>query len=184
MHWSSFLVGAVVGWLVEFLLGRQRRMAEESLLLAKMRGVQEDLEGCRARAMEQGLEIERLNAALAARASAGSPEVGADASVTRAPEMAIELTPPEAQPVEPDDLALLEGIGPKVNELLNEGGVSTFAQLAATDVERLRSILSSGGSRFRVIDPRSWPEQALLARDGKWDELKAFQGTLKGGRAV
>ena len=29
----------------------------------------------------------------------------------------------------------------------------------------------------------SWPEQAQLASDGKWDELKELQDKLDGGRA-
>ena len=67
-----------------------------------------------------------------------------DASAIRAPETGIALTPPEAQSGEPDDLTLIEGIGPKINALLNQNGVYTFAQLAATSVERLRSILELG----------------------------------------
>lgn len=81
-----------------------------------------------------------------------------------------------------DDLTLIEGVGPKINQLLNQAGIQTFSQLAATDVERLRQILDDADLRF--IDPASWPEQAQLAAQGKMAELEAMQARLKGGREV
>lgn len=32
-------------------------------------------------------------------------------------------------------------------------------------------------------DPTTWPDQAALARDGKWDELKKWQDELNKGKA-
>ena len=32
--------------------------------------------------------------------------------------------------------------------------------------------------------PDTWPQQAQLATDGKWDELKVLQDKLDGGRVV
>lgn len=80
----------------------------------------------------------------------------------------------------PDDLRRIEGIGPKISSLLQEAGVSTFAQLAATGITDLKGILSAAGMRF--ANPGTWPEQAQLAADEKWDELAALQDELKGGR--
>ncbi len=84
--------------------------------------------------------------------------------------------------IEPEDLKLIEGIGPKIEQLLYEAGIQTYAQLAATEPERLREILRNAGPRFRLADPATWPEQAKLAAEGKWDELRALQASLKGGR--
>ncbi len=84
---------------------------------------------------------------------------------------------------DPDNLTKIEGIGPKINELMNGGGIYTFAQLAAASVDRLKEILDGGGSRFQMHDPTTWPQQAAFARDGKWDELQAWQDALDGGRA-
>lgn len=93
------------------------------------------------------------------------------------------IIPGEMLPVlVPDDLKLIEGIGPKIDALLKDAGISTFAQLAATDVSRLREILGDG--RFRIADPTTWPEQAGLAAAGKMDELKALQDRLSAGRKV
>ncbi len=88
----------------------------------------------------------------------------------------------EEAPASPDDLTRIEGIGPKISGLLHEAGITTFAQLAATDVETLRQILVRAGRRFAMASPETWPEQAELAAKGAWDALKALQDQLKGGR--
>ncbi len=89
----------------------------------------------------------------------------------------------EETPSQPDDLKVIEGIGPKIERLLHDAGILTYAQLASTDVERLREILTEA-KLINIADPTTWPEQAALAAAGKWEELKALQGTLKGGRRV
>lgn len=82
-----------------------------------------------------------------------------------------------------DDLKLIEGIGPKIADLLINAGIVTFADLAATSAERVKEILNEAGPRYAIHDPSTWAEQAELARDGKWDELKELQDKLNGGRA-
>lgn len=82
-----------------------------------------------------------------------------------------------------DDLKVIEGVGPKIAELLNEAGISTWAQLAMTSPYRLREILDAGGSQFNIHDPETWPRQAGLAADEKWDELQKLQDELDGGKA-
>ena len=83
-----------------------------------------------------------------------------------------------------DDLKIIEGVGPKIETLLNLGGIFTFDQLINTKPTRLVEILQNGGSRFQMHDPTTWIEQARLARDHKWDELQIFQDKLDGGRVV
>ncbi len=79
-----------------------------------------------------------------------------------------------------DDLVIIEGIGPKVADLLKQNGIRTFAQLAATPVPALQKILLDNGLRF--MKPESWPEQGRLAAAGMMDELKAMQDKLVAGR--
>ncbi len=83
---------------------------------------------------------------------------------------------------ENDDLTVVEGIGPKIQELLNQFGIHSYQQLAETDVNRLKEILASGGSQLAMHDPGTWPAQANLAANDQWDNLKAIQGFLKGGK--
>lgn len=82
-----------------------------------------------------------------------------------------------------DDLKKIEGIGPKIAELLNAAGVHTYADLAETSVDKIKEVLEEAGSRYKMHDPTTWPEQAKMAADGNWDELKTLQDNLKGGKA-
>jgi predicted flap endonuclease-1-like 5' DNA nuclease len=71
-----------------------------------------------------------------------------------------------------DDLKLIEGIGPKIEELLNQADICTFEDLAATPITRLRALLDAGGNRFQTHNPETWAQQATLAADGNWESLK------------
>ena len=81
-----------------------------------------------------------------------------------------------------DDLKIVEGIGPKIEELLKAEGINTWEDLANTSVERLKDILQKGGDRFKMHEPTTWPDQAKLAHDGKWKDLAEYQDFLIGGR--
>ena len=93
-----------------------------------------------------------------------------------------EETPVAAAPAKKDDLKKVEGIGPKIESLLNDAGIYTFAQLSETDPDKIREILDAAGPRYRIHDPATWPKQAGLAAEGRWDELKQLQDELNGGK--
>ncbi len=127
----------------------------------------------------------------AAKAVAAAPVVAA-ATMT-APKVAdMEMSfdasafddaPAAAKAVKADDLKKIEGIGPKIADLLIADGIVTFADLAAAPVERVQSILDAAGPRYKIHNPTTWSKQAQLAADGKWDELKTLQDELNGGKA-
>lgn len=81
-----------------------------------------------------------------------------------------------------DDLKIVEGIGPKIAELFHKEGIKTWKQLADASIDRLREILDAAGPNFQIHDPGTWPAQARLADQGKWEELKKLQDDLKGGK--
>lgn len=85
-------------------------------------------------------------------------------------------------PVQRDDLKRIEGVGPKIEKMLNDDLIYTWAELAAAPMDRLKGILRKGGDRYKMHDPTSWPDQAKLAAQGRWKELEEFQETLLGGR--
>ncbi len=87
----------------------------------------------------------------------------------------------ETEVAEADDLKKIEGIGPKIAEIFNESGINTYAELADASEEKLKEILADAGSRYASKNPSTWPQQAKLAADGNWDELKELQDHLKGG---
>ena len=80
-----------------------------------------------------------------------------------------------------DYLQIVEGIGPKIEGLLKDAGIGDWAALGGTSVDRVKEILDAAGSRYRLADPTSWPRQAQLAAEGKWDELIEYQKFLDGG---
>ncbi len=79
-----------------------------------------------------------------------------------------------------DDLKKIEGIGPKIEKTFNEAGITTFAQLAKSTPAELKKIMSSVAT-LKSKEPKTWPKQAQMAADGKWDELKVWQDELMGG---
>jgi nucleoid DNA-binding protein len=81
--------------------------------------------------------------------------------------------------VKKDDLAIIEGIGPKIAAALNKAGIKTFKQLGDANVAKLKEILAD--AKFPA-DPATWAEQSKLAAAGKMDELKKLQDALQGGR--
>jgi len=84
--------------------------------------------------------------------------------------------------IQKDKLRIVEGIGPKIEGLLNDRGIYTFQQLAGTPLETLQKILTNAGPRYRIHDPGTWSKQAAMAATGKTDELKEWQKVLKGGK--
>lgn len=81
-----------------------------------------------------------------------------------------------------DDLTVIEGVGPKIAEVLAAAGIGSFAALAEATPESIREILDNAGSQFNAHDPGTWGQQATLASEGKWDELKKWQDELNGGK--
>jgi predicted flap endonuclease-1-like 5' DNA nuclease len=81
----------------------------------------------------------------------------------------------------PEDLKIVEGIGPKIESLLKEGGINNWDDLATTLVARLYEILDAAGENYRLAKPATWPRQAALAAEGRWDELKEYQKFLDKG---
>jgi len=77
-----------------------------------------------------------------------------------------------------DDLKKIEGIGPKIASTLNEAGFNTYADVAKAKSEDLSKAIE-GVRGNHVTD--TWPQQAQLAADGNWDELKELQDRLDGG---
>ncbi|MEZ5446191.1 MAG: hypothetical protein R3F45_10490 [Gammaproteobacteria bacterium] len=83
-----------------------------------------------------------------------------------------------------DDLTVVEGIGPKIAEVLRARGIATFAQLAAATPEGLEGILDAAGPNFKLAQPQTWPEQAAMAARNRWADLKAYQDRLTAGRST
>lgn len=104
--------------------------------------------------------------------------------VAAAPEEVIAESKPKTKKAakEGDDLKIIEGIGPKIEEILHAKGITTFAQVVETPADAIREILAEAGPKFAIHDPSTWGEQAELLRDGKMEEFEKLAEELKGGK--
>ncbi|GAB5551003.1 MAG: hypothetical protein Sapg2KO_05940 [Saprospiraceae bacterium] len=92
----------------------------------------------------------------------------------------IEL--PNGKKIKQDDLKVVEGIGPKIEGLLQEAGIATWNDLATAATEKVQEVLDAAGPRYRMHNPATWSKQAQLCVDAKWAELVEYQDHLKGGK--
>jgi predicted flap endonuclease-1-like 5' DNA nuclease len=84
--------------------------------------------------------------------------------------------------VKNNDLKIIEGIGPKIEELFHSAGIHTWLNLSETSIDKCNQILKEGGDRFAIHNPSTWPKQASMAAQGLWAELKQWQDSLDGGK--
>jgi predicted flap endonuclease-1-like 5' DNA nuclease len=168
MQWLYFLAGILVGvvaeWLIDLFYWRKKRVKwaeKEAGLRAEVVTAQAETEAVRAEAETVRVEAESLRSELVV-------------SEDRAVKLAMAAEPR-------DDLTVIEGIGPKIADLLDGHDIRTFAVLAGTTVEHLREILNAGGASFRLADPTTWPRQARLAANRDWERLQQLKQQLAGG---
>lgn len=80
------------------------------------------------------------------------------------------------------DFTKIEGIGPKISEILTNAGFSSYEELASAKKKDIVAVLTSAGKRYQMHDPTTWPKQSKLMAEGKEKALKKLQAELKGGR--
>ena len=85
-----------------------------------------------------------------------------------------------ARTLDRDDLTLVEGIDPRIEQQLRTYGIDTHARLAVTPIEELRKILDHDGT-FKLANPGTWARQAALVVRGDWAELRRWQDVLIAG---
>ena len=206
---GSFLLGWLLHWL---LFGRSKQLeidrltTENGRLNGKLEGldaeisslkykleqadenvniVKRDLYKCESDKVVLQTKLDKL------AAGGGEPQDSADTSSTEA--LGVMSRGATSEPVEigalpygkifaSDNLQIIEGIGPKIEQLLKDAGFDTWAALSGCKVDALQKVLDDAGSRYRMHNPKSWPEQAQLANDGKWEELVKYQKFLDSGR--
>ncbi len=188
-----FLLGLLLGWIIWF---KYKARTEENLVkIDGMRNhiadLERDLDDCWRKSVEtrgkladleeklhndQDVEgdmdrdIQRASDENENQLSGQAPEIHARSSGA---EVYHELSK--------DNLQIIDGIGPKMESVLKENGISNWQALANQTQEDLNSILLSYGHKYQMIDPSSWSKQATLAKDGQWDELIRLQKGFTAG---
>ena len=77
-----------------------------------------------------------------------------------------------------DNLKKIEGIGPKIEEVLNAAGFTRYEDIQNSNRDALKEVLNAAGSRYKMHEPKSWPAQAELAAKGAWDDLSKLQNEI------
>lgn len=202
----AVVLGIVIGWLLRSVaakrqVSRAKAQHVETAEVERLRGRVANLEPVVA-------ERDRLKVELAAARDTPAPATppGSAAGFAGVAAAEPDVEPGSVIPDEPssalaapdvaagaeilgrtvalDDLRLIEGIGPKIEDLCHGIGIRTWFDLSTTEASLLRTMLADAGSRFRSHDPATWPEQAGLLAAGRWQDFKALTDDLSGGRAV
>ena len=179
------LVGLICA-LLGYLLGRL--LERKSKANVKLRS---DLDACR----KENEQQKSLNNSLKSEVDAWSKKFDllqsdSGADITKSGAHLAETIPFDTvlaanalgKKVVKDDLKIVEGIGPKIEELFHNAGIKTWKDLAETTVEKCQQILNDAGNRYKMHQPESWPNQSEMAYLGKWNELKEWQDSVIGGK--
>lgn len=58
------------------------------------------------------------------------------------------------------DLKTINGIGPKLEEILKQAGITSVNDLLTTSVKKVEAILEAAGPRYKSFSPKEWKIQA------------------------
>jgi predicted flap endonuclease-1-like 5' DNA nuclease len=175
----ALALGLALGWVLrsasakrQIERARRRQHAEDAAEIEELRERTSRLERVAEERDRLKNELEHLRAATERAAATGpSAEPGT------APDLdvgAVVL----GRPVRLDDLRAISGIGPAIEGLCHGVGIRTWWDLATTEVSTLRAMLSDAGPRFGMHDPTSWPQQARLLAEGRWEEFRALEARI------
>ena len=161
------LISALLGYLLGLLF---RGGNDDSDRIAKLEA---DLEACKNSRTSLEADLKSANADLAAALASGASTIPFDAMAAKAV---------FGKKIEENDLTIVEGIGPKIQELFHKHDIMTWKALSECSVNKCQSVLDSVGDRFKIHSPGSWPEQAKMAYEGRWSDLLKWQDELDGGK--
>lgn len=185
------LVGIVAG-ILGYAIGRMAWNQKEGTEAAALKA---ELDACRSNSKSWHDKMDALQAEL----SAAKSKVTTNESTQKVAAAPAKVKKPVAKAsdnsfdakavftiigkkIKHNDLKAIEGIGPKIAELLDAAGIKTWKDLSETSVDQAKEILKAAGDRYAIHNPGTWPRQAKMMQEGKWAELKAWQDTLDGGK--
>lgn len=191
MNWCiiiPILVG-LISALLGYLLGRLNSSGDknnnddltlELELRNKITHLEASLDACKKSKinLEANLETAKVEAANAKIAVASLTS-----AVAEIPFDAAAAKVAFGKKIKQNDLKIVEGIGPKIEGLFHNFDIKTWKELSEASIEKCQEVLHSGGDRYRIHKPDTWPQQAKLAYEGKWKKLAEWQDELDGGKA-
>jgi predicted flap endonuclease-1-like 5' DNA nuclease len=164
----AFVLGLAIGFAVRSVAARRQVVAARQARAgpAMAAPVTPDDPRIDARVRAADLELDRLRARIAELEARTTPRIP---TATRGPGHDIEV----------DDLTVVAGLGPGVRDLCHGIGIRTWSDLAATEPSLLRTMLDDAGARYQVHDPSTWPDQAQLLAEGRWDEFRELAASIR-----
>jgi predicted flap endonuclease-1-like 5' DNA nuclease len=173
---ATLILGILIGWVTHWLLSyffwtesRAYKQAQVDFqvpiddLTTEVNALKAQVESVTAERDSAEMRIAELEAELAACVE----------------QLPVEIDMPErGDPGYSNDLTQIWGIGPKVQDVLNDAGIYTFGQLATATQEELDALMEAAGPRYTLANHESWPGQASLAAADQWDELQTLQDKL------
>ena len=164
-YWLILLLTALIFGIIGFFLGKSKGNAREveavtEELKLENSKLQTELASCQEQLNEQSMQISQDQYHFDSRAAASI----------------------FGRTVRQDDLQIVEGIGPKIEGLFHNYNIKTWKALSKTSVAKCIEVLQSGGEKYRVHDPSSWPMQAKMCYENKWKELYRWQVEHKHGK--
>ena len=186
MSISCFLILVIVGILcgiAGYLIGKTNKGSSKN----EGHNYKSDLDACKQRNSQLQSDIDSLRAQLKNSSSSPKSNFVTETNPTAPLSSTVVFNASEAKSVfgkkvKENDLKIIEGIGPKIEELFKTSGILTWKGLSETSVDRCNEILSKAGDRFSIHNPGTWPRQSKLAYEGKWQELKDWQDKLDKGK--
>lgn len=175
----ALAIGVALGWVLrsasasrQVERARRRQQAADAAEIEELRERTSRLERVAEERDRVKNELEQLRSATERAEATGptaEPGVGPDLEVG-----AVVL----GRAIRLDDLRALSGIGPAIEGLCHGIGIRTWWDLATTEVPTLRAMLSDAGPRFGMHDPTTWPQQARLLAEGRWEEFRALEARI------
>lgn len=165
------LVGIICG-ILGYLIGRSNtttidNSADLKLLADKNAKLELDLASCNKK-LTTKVDVPSINPTAVALAAIPFDAAGAKAAI--------------GKKIKQDDLKVIEGIGPKIADLFHSFDVKTWKALSELKVAKCQEVLKSGGDRYKIHDPASWPMQAKMCYKGEWKKLAKWQDEHKHGK--
>ena len=84
-----------------------------------------------------------------------------------------------SKPTKIDDLKVVHTIGPKMESILNENGIFTYATLNKTSVKNLETMLEKSDVNAKTYNFSDWKNQAKLAAKGDMKGVDLLQKEIK-----
>lgn len=182
------LISAILGYLLGKMLSGgndlnlqsklETSQAENDKLNGKIHSLEKDLETCKNQSAKWKADLDASKTKSTVENAKGFALV----SETPIPFDAALALAAFGKKIKQDDLKIVEGIGPKIEELYHNEGIKTWKALSETPLKKSKAILAAAGDKYAVHNPGSWAKQALMAYEGKWEKLKKWQEKHKGGK--